>query len=436
MDTATLEPKVQKRATFRLRNFFSTLGPGLITGASDDDPSGIGTYSQAGAQLGFGIGWTMLLTYPLMTAIQEISARIGRVTGHGIAGNVCRNFGAAYVWGLVVLLFAANTINIAADLGAMADALKVLIGGPGILYVVIFGAVSVLAQIFFDYNRYVAVLKWLTLSLFAYVIALAVVKVPWTEALKGVLIPHVSWNAEFLTTLVAILGTTISPYLFIWQSSQEAEEQRIDDNKTPLKKDASTAEAEFRRIRLDTLIGMAFSNLIALSIIITTAATLHAQGKTDIQSSAQAAEALKPIAGPFAELIFALGIIGTGLLAIPVLAGSTAYAIGEGRRWPVGLSRKPKEAIAFYTVLGLSGLCGIGLNFTPIDPIKALYWSAVVNGVLAAPVMVILMLLVRRPKVMGELVVTGPLYWLGWASTIAMAFCIVGMVATMFMGAS
>ncbi|MCS3726616.1 Nramp family divalent metal transporter [Bradyrhizobium betae] len=436
MDTATLEPKVQKRATFRLRNFLSTLGPGLITGASDDDPSGIGTYSQAGAQLGFGIGWTMLLSYPLMTAIQEISARIGRVTGHGIAGNVCRNFGPAYVWGLVVLLFTANTINIAADLGAMADALKVLIGGPGIVYVVIFGVVSVLAQIFFDYDRYVAVLKWLTLSLFAYVIALAVVKVPWTEALKGVLIPQVSWNVEFLTTLVAILGTTISPYLFIWQSSQEAEEQRIDDNKTPLKKDTSTADAEFRRIRLDTLIGMGFSNLIALSIIITTAATLHAQGKTDIQSSAQAAEALKPIAGPFAELIFALGIIGTGLLAIPVLAGSTAYAIGEGRRWKVGLSRKPREAIAFYTVLGLSGLCGIGLNFTPIDPIKALYWSAVVNGVLAAPVMVILMLLVRRPKVMGDLVVTGPLYWLGWASTIAMALCIVGMVATMFMGAS
>jgi NRAMP (natural resistance-associated macrophage protein)-like metal ion transporter len=436
MDTAALEPKVQKRATFRFRNFFSTLGPGLITGASDDDPSGIGTYSQAGAQLGFGIGWTMLLTYPLMTAIQEISARIGRVTGHGIAGNVCRNFGPAYVWSLVVLLFFANTINIAADLGAMADALKVLIGGPGIVYVVIFGAVSVLAQIFFNYDRYVAVLKWLTLSLFAYVIALAVVKVPWTEALKGVLIPQVSWNTAFLTTLVAILGTTISPYLFVWQSSQEAEEQRIDAKKTPLKKDTASAGAEFRRIRLDTMIGMAFSNLIALSIIITTAATLHVQGKTDIQSSAEAAEALRPIAGPFAELIFALGIIGTGLLAVPVLAGSTAYAIGEGRRWKVGLSRKPKEAIAFYTVLGLSGLCGIGLNFTPIDPIKALYWSAVVNGVLAAPVMVILMLLVRRPKVMGDLVVKGPLYWLGWASTIAMALCIVGMVATMFMGSS
>jgi NRAMP (natural resistance-associated macrophage protein)-like metal ion transporter len=433
---AAIQPKVQKRKTFRVRNFLSTLGPGLITGASDDDPSGIGTYSQAGAQLGFGIGWTMLLSYPLMAAIQEISGRIGRVTGHGIAGNVCRNFGPAYIWSLVGLLFVANTINIAADLGAMADALKLLIGGPGIAYVVLFGTLSVLAQIFFDYDRYVSVLKWLTLSLFAYVIALAVVEVPWGEALKGVLIPRASWDAAFLTTLVAILGTTISPYLFVWQSSQEAEEQRIDADKKPLKKDSSDAPEEFRRIRLDTMIGMAFSNLIALSIIVTTAATLHAQGKTDIESSAQAAEALKPIAGPFAELIFALGIVGTGLLAIPVLAGSTAYAIGEGRRWKVGLSRKPKEAIAFYSVLALSGLCGIGLNFSSIDPIKALYWSAVVNGVLAAPVMVLLMVLVRRPNVMGKLVVTGPLYWLGWAATAAMALCIVGMVTTMFMSSS
>ena len=229
------------------------------------------------------------------------------MTGHGIAGNVCRNFSPAWVLSLVGLLFVANTINIAADLGAMADALKLLIGGPGIAYVVLFGAVSVLAQIFFDYERYVSVLKWLTLSLFAYVIALAVVEVPWGEALKGILIPRVSWDAAFLTTLVAILGTTISPYLFVWQSSQEAEEQRIDIEKKPLKKDSSDAPAEFRRIRLDTMIGMAFSNLIALSIIITTAATLHAQGKTDIESSAQAAEALKPIAGPFAEFIFALG---------------------------------------------------------------------------------------------------------------------------------
>ena len=245
------------------KNLLRGLGPGLITGASDDDPSGIGTYSQAGAQLGFGIGWTLLLTYPLMVAIQEISGRIGRVSGYGIAGNVCRNFPAPMVWFLIVLLFVANTINIAADLGAMADSLKLLIGGPAILYVVLFGTFSVIAQIFFEYKRYVAFLKWLTLSLFAYVITLAVVRVPWGEAIKGLLIPRMSYDRTFLTTLVAVLGTTISPYLFIWQSSQEAEEQRIDKTKKPLKRDLSDHEPELRRIRLDTVIGMAFSNLIA-----------------------------------------------------------------------------------------------------------------------------------------------------------------------------
>ena len=411
--------------------FLQRLGPGLITGASDDDPSGIGTYSQAGAQLGFGIGWTMLITYPLMAAIQEISGRIGRVTGHGIAGNVCRNYPAPVIWSLIVLLFVANTINVAADLGAMGDALKLLIGGPGPLYVLIFGTVSVLAQIFFKYERYVAILKWLTLVLFAYVIALFLVKVPWGEALAGLLIPKIQWNAAFLTTLVAILGTTISPYLFIWQSSQEAEEQRIDPDKKPLKKEPGKEQEEVRRIRIDTLVGMGVSNLIAIAIIMTTAATLHASGKTNIESSSQAAEALKPVAGAFAELIFALGIIGTGLLAIPVLAGATAYAIGEGRKWPVGLSRKPKEAVAFYGVLAVSVALGVALNFTPIDPIKALYWSAVINGVLAAPVMIVMMLLVRRKSVMGDLVVKGPVYWLGWASTAAMGLCIVGMAASM-----
>jgi NRAMP (natural resistance-associated macrophage protein)-like metal ion transporter len=415
------------------KGFLARLGPGLITGASDDDPSGIGTYSQAGAQLGFGIGWTMLLTYPLMVAIQEISGRIGRVTGHGIAGNVCRNFGASAIWSLVVLLAAANAINIAADLGAMADALKLVVGGPSLLYVVAFALVSVLAQVFLAYKRYAAILKWLTLVLFAYVIALFVVKVPWLEALKGLLVPKIQWNGAFLTTLVAVFGTTISPYLFVWQSSQEAEEQRIDPAKRPLKENSATKQREMRRIRIDTMVGMAFSNLIAISIIITTAATLHANGVTDIQSSSQAAQALKPIAGAFAEIIFALGIIGTGLLAIPVLAGSTAYAIGEGRKWPVGLSRKPKQAVAFYSVLALSVGLGVALNFTPVDPIKALYWSAVINGILAAPVMVMLMLLVRSRKVMGDLVVRGWLYVLGWASTIAMAFCIVGMLVSLFL---
>jgi Mn2+/Fe2+ NRAMP family transporter len=270
------------------------LGPGLITGASDDVPSGIGTYSHAGAQLGFGIGWTMLLTYPLMAAIREISARIGRVTGHGIVG-VCRHFPAPVMWSQVVLLFIANTFNVAADLAAMADSLKLLIGGPGTFYVVAFGCVSVVAQIYLEYKRYVAILKWLTLALFAYVITLAVVKVPWDEALWGLLVPSIQWNSAFLTTLVAIFGTTISPYLFIWQSSQEAEEQRIDPNKRPLRVSPSTKDEEFARIRGDTLVGMAFSNIIAIAIIITTAATLHAHGKTNIETSAQAAETLRPL---------------------------------------------------------------------------------------------------------------------------------------------
>jgi NRAMP (natural resistance-associated macrophage protein)-like metal ion transporter len=417
----------KKKNPKKQKSFLSKLGPGLITGASDDDPSGIGTYSQAGAQLGFGIGWTMLLTYPLMAAIQEISARIGRVTGHGIAGNVCRYFPAPVMWSLVILLFIANTFNVAADLAAMADSLKLLIGGPRISYVVGFGCVSVLAQIYLEYKRYVAILKWLTLALLAYVIALAVVKVPWDQALRGLLVPSVRWDGAFLTTLVAILGTTISPYLFIWQSSQEAEEQRIDANKKPLKVSPSTKDEEFARIRADTLVGMAFSNVIAIAIIVTTAATLHAHGKTNIETSAQAAEALRPLAGTFAELIFALGIIGTGLLAVPVLAGSTAYAIGEGRKWPVGLSRKPKRAVAFYAVLAFSVLIGIGLNFTPLDPIKALYWSAVINGVLAPPIMVLMMLLVRQKSVMGNLRVEGWLCWLGWLATAVMALSIAGM---------
>ena len=419
--------KVGREKPFRFKDFLKSLGPGLITGASDDDPSGIGTYSQAGAQLGYGIGWTMLLTFPLMAAIQEISARVGRVTGHGISGNVCRHYPSWLLGGVVALLFIANTINIAADLGAMADATKLLIGGHGIVYVVLFGVTSVVAQIFLDYKRYVAVLKWLTLSLFAYVGALAFAHISWGQALTGVLVPRITWSGDYFTTIVAIFGTTISPYLFFWQASQEAEDQRVDVTKQPLIDKHYGAQKEFHRIRADTIVGMAFSNLIALSIIVTAAATLHAAGKTDIQTSAQAAEALKPIAGAFAEIIFALGIIGTGLLAIPVLAGATAYAVGEGRRWPVGLARKPKEAGAFYTVLALSAGIGIALNFTSINPISALYWSAVVNGVLAVPVMVLLMIMARRKDVMGRFVIGGPLYWLGWLSTAAMLLSVLAM---------
>jgi NRAMP (natural resistance-associated macrophage protein)-like metal ion transporter len=426
-------PKDERHKPFGFRGFLKSLGPGLITGASDDDPSGIGTYSQAGAQLGYGIGWTMLLTFPLMAAIQEISARVGRVTGHGIAGNVCRHYSAALLNAVVALLFIANTINIGADLGAMADATKLLIGGPGMVYVLVFGVTSVAAQIFFDYKRYVSVLKWLTLCLFAYVAALAVAHVHWGEALSGILVPRLTWSADYLTTIVAIFGTTISPYLFFWQASQEAEDQRVDVTKRPLIDKHYGAQREFHRIRADTIVGMAFSNLIALSIIITAAATLHAGGKTSIQTSAQAAEALKPIAGAFAEWVFALGIVGTGLLAIPILAGATAYAVGEGRRWPVGLARKPKAAVAFYAVLALSAAIGIALNFTAINPISALYWSAVINGVLAVPVMVLLMFMARRKDVMDRFVIGGPLYWLGWLSTAAMGLSVVAMGAGFFL---
>jgi Mn2+/Fe2+ NRAMP family transporter len=282
----------------------------------------------------------------------------------------------------------------------------------------------------------VSVLKWLTLSLFAYVGALAFAHISWSQALAGVFVPRLTWSADYFTTIVAIFGTTISPYLFFWQASQEVEDQRVDATKHPLIERQYGAQKEFHRIRADTVVGMAFSNLIALSIIVTAAATLHAAGKTDIQTSAQAAEALRPIAGTFAEVIFALGIVGTGLLAIPVLAGATAYAVGEGRKWPVGLARKPKEAVAFYAVLALSAAIGIALNFTSINPISALYWSAVVNGVLAVPVMVLLMIMARHKEVMGRFVIGGPLYWLGWLSTAAMLLGVVAMAVGIFLGKS
>ena len=432
MGTASVAEQIRAEVTTKpeasgLRGWLRTLGPGLITGAADDDPSGIGTYSQAGAQLGYGIGWTMILSFPLMAAIQEISGRVGRVTGRGIAGNVCRHYSPLLLNIVVALLFIANTINIAADLAAMADASKLLVGGRAFAYVAMYGVISVVAQIFFDYQRYVAVLKWLTLSLFAYVAALAVANVAWKEALEGALIPHIAWTADYWTTIVAILGTTISPYLFFWQASQEAEDERVDPAKKPLIRSPTDAVAEFHRIRADTIVGMAFSTLIALSIIIIAAATLHTSGKTNIETSAQAAEGRRPLAGAFAEIIFALGIVGTGLLAIPVLAGAAAYAVGEGRRWPVGLARKPKKAVAFYSVLALSAAIGVALNFTPINPIAALYWSAVINGILAVPVMVLLMIMVRRHDVMGRFVVRGPLYWLGWLSTAVMMAAVAGM---------
>ncbi len=406
------------------------LGPGLITGASDDDPSGIATYSQAGAQLGFGIPWVMLFSYPLMSAVQEISARIGRITGHGIAGNLCRHYPNWLLQSIIALLFIANTFNIGADLAAMGNIAEILTGAPHTLFVIFFGVLCVTMQIFMEYSRYVAVLKWTTISLFAYFGTLVMVHLPWNEVVRGIFIPRLEWNLDFFTSLTAVLGTTISPYLFFWQSSQEAEDERVDPDKKPLVKAPKDGPEEIHRIRLDTYIGMAFANLVALAIILTTAATLHQNGTTNIESAQQAAEALKPIAGPFAFVVFSIGIIGTGLLAVPVLAGSSAYAVGESRRWKVGLGRKPKEAQAFYMIVALAGLVGIILNFTPINPIKALYWSAVLNGIVSGPVMVVMMLMARNQKIMGKFCIGRGLTIVGWIATVVMILSAIGILFT------
>ncbi len=413
------------------RRGVKVLGPGLITGASDDDPSGIGTYSQAGAQFGFAICWTMLFSYPLMVAIQEISARIGRTTGHGIAGNIRRNYPNWMLQGVVALVLAANTINIGADLGAMADAVNLLVGGPQHLYVVVIGAACAVLEIFLCYKRYASFLRWLTLVLFAYFGTVMVVRVPWGELAYGLLVPTVSADPAFWTTVVAVLGTTISPYLFFWQASQEVEDLRADSHARPLVKAPLQAPAELERIRLDTYLGMAFSNLVALAIIVTTAATLHANGLTKIETSAQAASALRPVAGEFAFVVFALGVIGTGLLAVPVLAGSAAYALAEARKWPNGLARAPRKAKAFYATIAVATLIGVLINFSPVNPIGALYWSAVINGVAAVPIMAMMMHMTNNNKMMGKFPVHHGLRYVGWLATGAMAVAALAMVVEM-----
>ena len=418
----------------RRPKLLSLLGPGLITGASDDDPSGIATYSQAGAQFGFGMGWMMLFSWPLMCAIQEISARIGRVTGFGIAGNLRRHYGRPALLVIVTLLLVANVINLGADLGAMAAALNLVIGGPELVYVAAFGVLSILLEIFVRYARYVSVLKWLTLALFAYVGVAFIVPVPWAAVGLRLVAPRIVASPAYLTMAVAILGTTISPYLFFWQAEEEVEEVKERDNAKPLERSPGEAAVEFSRIRWDTYLGMALSNLVALFIIVTCAATLNAHGVTDIQTTAQAALALKPIAGPAVFVVFALGVVGTGLLAVPVLAGSAAYAVGEAFGWHVGLARKLGRAKAFYGVIIAATVVGAALNFTAIDPIRALFWTAVINGVVAVPVMAMMMLLSSRKAVMGDFTLPPILKTVGWVATAVMVVAVVGMFATMVRG--
>lgn len=409
-------------------SWLKKLGPGLITGAADDDPSGIATYSQAGAQFGFNMLWTVLFTYPLMVGIQLVSARIGRVSGHGLATNIRLHYPSWLLYSVVGLLLIANTINIAADVCAMGEALRLVVGGPAQLYAVVFGVVSLLLQVFVPYRRYVRLLKWLTLALLAYVATVFVEHIPWSQVLVSALAPHISWKPEYITTVVAVFGTTISPYLFFWQASQEVEDQLADPHAQPLIKAPKQARANFKRIKLDTYIGMGFSNLVAFSIILTTAVTLNLHGITNIQTSAQAATALRPIAGEFAFMLFSAGIIGTGLLAIPVLAGSCAYAMAGAFKWKNSLERTPMRAKQFYGVIAISTLIGIMLNFTAIDPIKALYWSAVINGVIAVPIMIVMMLVAARPDIMGRFVITTSLKVMGWLATLIMAVAVAAML--------
>ena len=401
------------------RGLLETLGPGLITGAADDDPSGIGTHSQVGAQFGYGLAWTFVLSFPLMVAIQIVAAEIGRVTGRGIAANLRRHYPRPVLWSVVALLLVANIVNLGADLSAMGAALQLLAGGDAGLYTLIFGIICVVLEVVVNYARYASILKWTTLTLFTYVAVVAVAGVPWPHALRSLVVPEIQWNAAYATAFVAILGTTISPYLFFWQAGQEVEEEHRHHAK-PLCVTPSTAGPELKRIRTDTLVGMAFSTLVSLAIVFATAATLNAHGIHDIATSSQAAEALRPIAGHFAFAMFALGIIGTGLLAVPVLAGSAAYAVAEMAGVAGSLDAKPLKARLFYGTIAATTLAGASLNAVGIDPVRALYWAAVVNGILAVPLMVVMMAIVRNHRAMGKLTLPLGSTLLGWGATLVM----------------
>ncbi len=420
------------------KGFAARLGPGLITGAADDDPSGIATYSQAGAQFRFSLVWTLFLTLPLMIGIQMLSARIGWVTQQGLATNIGRICPRWLTVSMIALLVVANTINIAADIAAMADAVRLLAGGSEPLYAIAFGALCIGTQVYFSYESTVRYLKWLTLALFAYVAVILAVNVPWHRAVlesmrPWAFVPPGVSATEYAAIVVAVLGTTISPYLFFWQASQEVEDSKRMLDGDALRLHPGYIAEHLSRIKQDTFFGMTFSNLIALCIVIATAVTLNEAGVTSIQTSAQAAEALRPVAGDFAFFIFALGIIGTGLLAVPVLAGSAAYAVSELFGWKAGLSQGFHEARGFYLIIIAATGIGTGLSVFDIDPIKALVWSAVVNGVISVPIMVVLMLIGQSEKLMGRYTISFRHRFFGWSATIVMAVAVAVMLVTTFL---
>lgn len=404
------------------RRWWRKVGPGLITGASDDDPSGLATYSQSGAGYGVQLAWTLVLTFPLMYAVQAISARIGRVTGNGIAGNLRKYYPNWLLQAVVMLLFVANAINLGADLAVMAEAARLLWKGlPEWVLVLAFAALCTTMQVLLPHERYVNILKWLTLSLFTYIAVLFVIHVPWGALALGMLIPRVAMDRDAWMMVVAILGTTISPYLFFWQAGQEVEDTKAARLRQPLRIRPAQGPSALARIHMDTLIGMALSNVVALAVMVTAAATLHAGGAVrDIQTAAQAAEALRPLAGDFAFAAFALGIVGTGLLAVPVLAGSAAYALGEARGWPVGFSRAPRAAKAFYAAIAAATLLGVVSTYFSVGAIRMLVAAAVINGIVAAPVMILLMWMSADRRIMGRFPISMPLKVLGWSATVLM----------------
>ena len=426
----TNRPEAKKSRNMVLR----LLGPGLVTGAADDDPSGIATYSQAGAQFGYGLLWTVFLTTPFMIAIQLVSAQIGRVTGKGLAANVMELAPRWLVLALVFLLVVANTFNIAADIAAMGEALSLVIGGLNHEHALIFAATSTLLQVFVPYRRYAPVLKFLTLTLFAYVATALTVKIPWSTALLAAIWPKPTINADYFLMVVAVLGTTISPYLFFWQASQEVEEMNQGKIDPPLRKLTRGGDRELDRIKIDTTVGMIFSNVIAFFIILTTATVLNANGVTNINSATQAAEALRPLAGDFTFLLFALGIIGTGMLAIPVLAGSAAYGVSEVFGWHATLEAKAPDAVGFYTIIAAATVIGFGLGFTGIDAIHMLVWSAVLNGIVAVPIMAMMMVIVANSRIMGRFKARTWLIALGWVGTGIMALAVLALIASSLAG--
>jgi NRAMP (natural resistance-associated macrophage protein)-like metal ion transporter len=425
--TAAAPIAIQPIRKLGLRQRLRKLGPGLITGAADDDPSGIATYSQAGAQFGYSMLWTMVFTLPLMVAIQIVGARIGYVTRRGLTANIRASLPRWVLFAVVGMLLAANTLNVAADIAAMAEALRLLLGGSAHVYAVTFGLLCLTLQVFLPYATYVRWLKWLTLALLSYVAVVFTVHLDWWQVASELFRPRLAASHDVLLMVVAVFGTTISPYLFFWQAAQEVEDATDSAPHGP-----DDVRHHLRRIKLDTVVGMTFSNLIAFFIILGTGATLHAAGLTDLQTSGQAAEALRPLAGEFTFLVFSLGIIGTGMLAVPVLAGSAGYAVAEAAGWPGTLSARLDrgEGRGFYGVIAAATVGGVILCFTPTDPVKELFWTAVLNGIIAVPIMVVMMLLASREATMGANVISRRLRWLGWIATGVMAATVGAMPTT------